>query len=106
MLSLRRCMPSTLAQALRDQPLSPEKVRFSWRITVGETLARVTQVSLRSKGTLEVHLNDQRWGQEIGRSSSLIINRMEIILGPDIVKSIVLSNLNAAPRQPNNNGVS
>lgn len=104
MLSLRHCMPATLAQALRDQPLSPEKVRFSWRVTVGETLARVTQVSLRSKGALEVRLNDQRWRQEINRSSLLIINRMEIILGPGIVKSIVLSNLNAAPRQPGTNG--
>ncbi len=92
-------MPAALTEMLRDQPLSPEKVRFAWRVAVGETLDRVTRVSLLPGGTLEVLVEDGRWRKEIERSAPLIRTRMKGTLGPDIVRSIVLSGLHAARRQ-------
>jgi hypothetical protein len=73
---------------MRATPLSPGKVEFAWRVSVGPAIARVTRVRLDDHGALDVDVLDTRWTPEIRRSSRLIAARLGTLLGADTVKQI------------------
>ena len=81
-------MPSVLAEVIRRAPLCPEKVEFAWRTVVGSALDRVTTVRLADDGTLYVTASDPQWTREVKRSSRLVAKRLEVLLGPDVVRRI------------------
>ena len=80
-------MPEALAGVLRKAPLSPEKVAFAWRTSVGASVARVTSVQLDGT-TLRVLAKDAQWRREIEHSAGLICARLEALLGPGVVRSL------------------
>jgi predicted nucleic acid-binding Zn ribbon protein len=84
---LNSALPGALAELLRDAPLSPGKVSFAWRAAVGPALERETSVRLES-GTLIVDAASKQWAREVRRSSSVILNRLQALLGDSTVKSI------------------
>ena len=53
---LTHAVPGAVAKLLRDAPLSPGKVTFAWRATVGPALERVTSARLDGR-TLIVNSN-------------------------------------------------
>jgi hypothetical protein len=84
-------MSSAVARLVRPAPLSPEKVAFAWRAAVGPAVSRVTRVRLGGLlGLLEVIVDDDRFGDELARSTPLVLNRLQELLGADTVTGIDL----------------
>ena len=90
MLSTRDLAIRVTGELLRGQPLSPAKVRFAWRTTVGESMARVTSVTLDPNGTLLVRANSVHWQRETARSASVIKRRLAELLGNNVVKKVTI----------------
>jgi hypothetical protein len=86
-IPVSRVMPEALADVLRNAPLTPEKVAFAWRTTVGPGVDRVTSVELKGY-VLHVRTKDATWRREIEHSAALIRKRLARLLGPDIVRGL------------------
>ncbi len=85
---LQRTVPTFLAELLRRAPLSPEKLAFAWRASVGPAIARVSTANLTSDGVVEVRCPDDHWRREIRRSAPMITERLVALLGPEVVKKL------------------
>jgi hypothetical protein len=88
MVPAHRLIPAVVAEIIRKAPMSPEKVEFAWRAAVGPAVARVTHVRLDGDGSLHVTAREPHWQREVRRSSSLILARLERLLGPGTVARI------------------
>ena len=80
-------MPEALLAAIRQAPLTDDKVAFAWRVAVGLVLARATSVRL-SRGVLHVQARDGAWRREIERSRHVILPRLVSLLGADLVTQL------------------
>jgi hypothetical protein len=89
-------VPSAVAELLRRSPLSPGKVAFAWRAAVGAALERATQIRLE-RGALIVEAQTPQWAREVSRSSSMILRRLQTLLGENAVDRIEVHNP-ASPR--------
>lgn len=78
-------LPALLARA----PMTPEKVTFVWGLAVGAAIARSTSVTLANTA-LSVRSADPAWTREVERSRALILSRVQQLLGPTVVKSLVI----------------
>ena len=74
-------------QLLRDVQLSDGKVGFAWNAAVGPALARATRVKLEGR-VLLVETSSAQWSREVMRSSSMILKRLALLIGPDVATSI------------------
>jgi len=81
-------MSAAVARLVRPAPLSPEKVAFAWRAAVGPAVSRVTRVKLAGLGAIEVIVDDDRFGDELARSATLVLGRLQELLGVDAVRRI------------------
>ena len=86
-IPVHHVMPGALAAVLRKAPLTPEKVAFAWRTAVGAAVDRVTTIELKGR---EVHVRakDAAWQREVERSAALIRNRLNALLGDDVVRGL------------------
>lgn len=89
MLPLTAAIPRALADLLRAAPLSPGKVEFAWKASVGTALHRSTAVRLEA-GVLLVDAQTAPWRNEVRRSSKIILRRMQSLLGDDVITEIVV----------------
>ncbi len=89
MIPVQAVLPAALAALIRKSPLSAEKVQFAWRTAVGPTVAGATQVVL-TDGQLVVQARDAAWRREVSRSLTLIRPRLDALLGPDVVREVVV----------------
>ncbi len=89
MRPLTSALPGALSELLKDAPLSPGKVSFAWRAAVGPALERETRVCL-DRGILIVDATNRQWASEIRRSSSLILARLQSLLGAETVSAITV----------------
>jgi hypothetical protein len=80
-------MSGALAEVLRKAPLTPEKVAFAWRTAVGPAVDRVTSIELKGR-VLHVRAKDASWQREVERSAALIRNRLNALLGDDVVRGL------------------
>ena len=87
MIAVRELLPDSVLAAIRQAPLTDEKVTFAWRFAVGTALARTTSVQLRGR-VLQVEARDAAWRREIERSRHLILSRLVSVLGADLVISL------------------
>jgi Dna[CI] antecedent, DciA len=78
-------LPALLARA----PLTPEKVTFVWGLAVGSAIARATTVTLADTA-LTVRTTDPAWAREVDRSRTLVLARMQQLLGTAQVQSIIV----------------
>jgi hypothetical protein len=85
MVPVQSLISSTVARVVRPAPLSPEKVLFAWRASVGPAVSRVTRVMLTGRGVLEVVVDDDRFGDELARSAPAVLGRVQGLLGADTV---------------------
>jgi hypothetical protein len=88
-IPIASAVPGAVAELLRAAPLSRGKVEFAWKAAVGPAIDRVTAVRLES-GVLLVDATSAAWGREVSRSSRMILPRLQALLGPGIVKDIVV----------------
>jgi predicted nucleic acid-binding Zn ribbon protein len=89
MIAVQRVLPDMLAEIVRRQPLSPAKVDFAWRTSVGPALARATTAELRKDGTLVVRLQDARWKAELNRGRGILRERLGVLLGDDLQRIVI-----------------
>jgi hypothetical protein len=78
-----------LPALLRNQPLTPEKVQFAWRVSVGAAIDRATHVRLAG-ATLLVS-GEAKWVKEIERSKALILKRLQRVLGESVIRALSCS---------------
>ena len=90
MIPVSQFMPAALAEVLRKAPLTPEKVAFAWRASVGAAVDKMTTIALRDR-VLHVRAKDAAWQREVERSAGLIRSRLDRLLGSDVVKFIEVS---------------
>jgi hypothetical protein len=87
MIPVHQVMPAALAEVLRKAPLTPEKVAFAWRASVGPAINKVTTIELRGR-VLHVRTKDASWQREVERSLGIVRSRMETLLGRGVVGDI------------------
>jgi predicted nucleic acid-binding Zn ribbon protein len=85
--SVQQVVPGAVAALLRSAPLSAGKVAFAWTTAVGPALERVTSVRLEGR-TLVVVADSKQWAREIGRSSGMILPRLQTLLGSNVVTEL------------------
>lgn len=88
-LPIGQAIPGAVAELLRAAPLSPGKVDFAWRTAVGPAVQRVSAVRLEN-GVLLVDTSSRQWSVELTRSSPVILRRMQLLLGADVIKEIAV----------------
>jgi hypothetical protein len=88
--SIHTVIQGVVANLFRQGPLSQAKLQAAWRIAVGDALNRVSEVRLRDDGLVEIYAVDPRWQRELKRSSPLIFDRLNALLGPDAVKRLAV----------------
>jgi predicted nucleic acid-binding Zn ribbon protein len=89
MQAIGQVLPRALAAIVRQAPLSPGKVDFAWRSSVGTTIARASSVLLVD-GVLLVDTQTPQWAAAIRRSSKTILQRLQDLLGAETVRQIRL----------------
>jgi predicted nucleic acid-binding Zn ribbon protein len=93
-----RVLPAVLATAIRQAPLTPEKIAFAWRAAGGAAIARVTEVTLDEGGVLKVQAQDPRWAKEVFRLRHDLVRQLEPWLGTGVVARIEIAG--GAARRP------
>jgi hypothetical protein len=99
MIPVNDFMTDALAEVLRRAPLTPEKVAFAWRHTVGPAVARATTIALEGH-QLIVRVESGQWRREVQRSAPIIRERLDRLLGRGIVRTLTVAPMEDAPRQP------
>ena len=89
MQPIAHAIPRALAELLRGSPLSPGKVEFAWKAAVGPGMERVTSVRLEGH-VLLVEARTPAWTAEVRRSSRIILQRMQTLLGEDVIQEIAV----------------
>jgi predicted nucleic acid-binding Zn ribbon protein len=77
-----------LAPAVRQAPLTPEKVEFAWRVAGGPAIARATRVTLADNGVLRVTGDDPQWIDAVRGMRSELLRQLEPWLGPGTITAI------------------
>ena len=98
MVPIQPLLSSVVAKAVRPAPLTPEKVAFAWRLAVGAALARVTRVRLTPEHALEVAFDDPRWCEELERSGSTVLARVQEVVGAEHARRLLI--IKPAGRRP------
>jgi hypothetical protein len=75
---------------LAAQPTTRGKVAFAWRLAAGPVLGRAATAQWTEDGTLSVTARDLAWRREIGRARPVIAQRLAQLLGPGVVRRIVI----------------
>jgi hypothetical protein len=96
MQSVRDTATTVLRTLLHDQPTTPAKVIFAWQMAAGATLSRVTDCTWTTDGTLRVSARTSAWQREIHRARPMLTERLRHLLGPDIVRKIVVQDASKA----------
>ena len=85
--SVQKILSGALAEVLARAPLTPEKVAFAWRASVGPAMDKATSVELKGR-VLHVRARDEAWRREVERSMGIVRSRMEALLGKGVVGEI------------------
>lgn len=98
MLPVQHIASGVLGEVIRRQRPSPARTAFAWSVAVGPALARATSIELRN-GVLSVTPKDARWTRELERASETILERLQLLVGPEVQQISVVSD--NAPRTSN-----
>jgi hypothetical protein len=90
MHAIHTVMTGVVGDLFKQGPLSQAKLQAAWRIAVGDALNRVSEVRLHDQGVVEIYAVDPRWRLELKRSSTLILDRLNALLGADTVKRLAV----------------
>ena len=74
---------------LSAQPDTPQKVTFAWQIAAGPAMGRAADVTW-SEGVLRIRARSESWRREIARGKPVILERLKQLLGPGVVRKLVV----------------
>jgi hypothetical protein len=83
-----KVIPAVVEEVIRKAPLTPEKVSFAWRMAVGPAIGNATSVRLGDNGQLYVTCDSAAWSAAVKKSTGLIHNRLDALLGAGAVKAL------------------
>jgi predicted nucleic acid-binding Zn ribbon protein len=86
---IAQAIPNAITTLLRTTPMSPGKMQFAWKVAVGPAMDRGTFVRLEG-GNLFVEAKTSAWAKEVSRSSRIILNRLQTLLGPEVVTELTV----------------
>ena len=86
---LAQAVPNAIRTLLRNTPMSPGKMQFAWKVAVGAAMDRGTFVRLEG-ATLLVEAKTAAWAKEVSRSSRIILNRLQTLLGPEVITELTV----------------
>ena len=86
---LAQAIPRAIETLLRTTPMSPGKLQFAWKIVVGPAMDRGTFVRLDDRKLL-VEAKTAAWAKEVSRSSRIILNRLQTLLGPEVISELIV----------------
>jgi hypothetical protein len=89
MESLNITATRALRTLLAGQPASAAKVVFAWQMIAGPAIARASTVAWEA-GTLRVRPSTAAWRREIVRARPILLERMRHMLGPDVIRALVV----------------
>lgn len=96
---VRDVATDSLAELLRDQPMSQQKLEFAWRAAAGPAVARLSAIGLDGD-TLRVAVPGPLWALEIERAAPAVLQRLAQLLGSGVVARLdVHSPAGDAPRR-------
>jgi predicted nucleic acid-binding Zn ribbon protein len=81
-------IPAVVEEVVRKAPLTPEKVAFAWRVSVGPAVGKATSVRLGENGVLYVTCDSAAWATAVKKSVPMIQKRLHGLLGADAVKAL------------------
>jgi len=81
-------LSDALAPAIRQAPLTPEKVDFAWRAAGGPAIARATRVALDDQRVLHVTGDDPQWIDAVRGMAPRLLRQLEPWLGAGTVVAI------------------
>jgi predicted nucleic acid-binding Zn ribbon protein len=81
-------MPAVVEDVVRKAPLTADKVTFAWRVAVGPAVGKASSARLGENGTLYITCDSPAWTAAVRKSTSLIHQRLETLLGAGTVKAI------------------
>ena len=84
---LAQAIPRAVATLLRETPMSPGKLAFTWKTAVGPAMDRGTFVRLEGK-TLLVDAKTAAWAKEVSRSAPIILKRLQTLLGNEVISEL------------------
>ena len=84
---LAQAIPRAVATLLRETPMSPGKLAIAWKTVVGPAMDRGTFVRLDGR-TLLVDAKTAAWAKEVSRSSSIILRRLQTLLGSEVINEL------------------
>jgi predicted nucleic acid-binding Zn ribbon protein len=87
MIPLQSFSSGVLAEIVRRQPASKDRTNFAWQLAVGQALARVTTVELKDN-VLSVRAVDRRWIKEIERARDSVKQKMQYLLGGQVLQIV------------------
>jgi predicted nucleic acid-binding Zn ribbon protein len=88
MESLQSTQTRALRALLDQQPTTPAKMAFVWKMAAGPAMARATAVRWRDGGVLVVRASSPSWLREIRRARPLLVARMRELAGADAVSKL------------------
>ena len=89
MHALKSTAQHALRLLLEGQPTSPAKVAFAWRMVAGAALGRAAEPDWRD-GVLVLRAKTDAWRRELRHARPLLTSRLQSLVGPDVVKKIVI----------------
>jgi predicted nucleic acid-binding Zn ribbon protein len=88
MIRASEVIPAVVEEVVRKAPLTPEKVAFAWRMSVGPAVGKATSVRLGDNGVLYVTCDSTAWATAVRKSAPLIQRRLRALLGADAVQAL------------------
>jgi hypothetical protein len=95
--SLQTTAQRAIRTLLAGQPTDAAKVRFAWRLVAGGPMGRATTASWSEDGVLRIGASSADWRREVRRSRPVLASRLQGLLGPGVVTSIVVEDEAAGP---------
>jgi hypothetical protein len=90
MQSLQRSATRVWRDLLAAQPNTAGKVTFAWRMAAGAALARAGTTHWSDNGILRIETRDAAWRREIHQARTVIVERMNELLGSHVVQRIIV----------------
>jgi hypothetical protein len=90
MQALRSTATVVMRELLSAQPNTPDKLTFAWRIAAGPGMGRAAKIAWTGDGVLRVQARSETWHREIVRGRPVILERLRQLLGPNVVRALVV----------------
>jgi hypothetical protein len=85
--SLHTTAGAAVRRLLADQPNTPAKIAFAWKIAAGAAVGRATETQWRA-GVLIVRAKTEAWRREVRVAVPLLLRRLQDLLGPGVVTRV------------------